>query len=157
MTLTRLAPKMPAAAYQTYGVLRPASTHMREVDCRAYDCERWIKGWRMALDLAEPPQARAAKWIRDHSGRTWVVERQQGAIVTLAFGAGQQCLAGEFNTRLFGQRHMMALERVPLFTLAGGDWRGNPLGWKTQKLSPVSWRDHYGENQEKLADLVQRG
>lgn len=145
--LSRVAPKMAAGAYQTYAVVRPARTHWRRGTCVQVGCEKRERGWRQTIDLNTPLGQDQARYIKQHSGRSYTKIGQLNGIVELEFAAGQDCFA----------EHKVPLDRDSLFLLKGGDWRGNPRGTAPRKLSPVAWRDNFGENQEKLAELAQRG
>jgi hypothetical protein len=145
--LNRVPPKMPAAAYQTYAVVRPKRTHWRKATCQQVECPHWLKGWRQTIDLNTPLGQEQARYIKQHSGRAYTKIGQFNGVVELEFPAGQQCFT----------EHRVPLDRDSLFQLKGGDWRGNPAGVPTRTLSPVAWRDNYGENQEKLAEIARRG
>jgi len=147
VALTRLAPKMDAASYQTYGVTRPARTHWKAATCAQVNCPRREQGWKQTIDLTTELGQKQARYIKLHSGRSYVKESQADGIVVLVFGAGQDCF----------DEHRIPLDRDSLFTLRGGDWRGNPRGIPLRRLSPIAWRDDFGEHQEKLADLAKRG
>lgn len=138
---------MPAAAYQTYAVVRPQRTHWRKGTCAQVNCPNRERGWRQTIDLNTVLGQEQARYIKTHSGRAYTKIGQMNGIVELEFAAGQDCFA----------EHRIPLDRDSLFLLKGGDWRGNPTGAATRHLSPIAWRDNFGENQEKLVDMAQRG
>jgi hypothetical protein len=39
----------------------------------------------------------------------------------------------------------------------GGDWRGNPTGYRRQHVNGEDWRDDFGEHQQNVADRIERG
>ena len=145
--LNRVAPKMDVQAYQTYGIARPKRTHWKLATCAQVDCPRRERGWRQTIDLNTPLGQDQARYIKTHAGRSYTKVGQMNGVVELEFAAGQDCFT----------EHRVPLDRDSLFTLRRGDWRGNPTGQAPQVLSPIAWRDNYGENQEKLAELAKRG
>lgn len=145
--LNRLEPQMPAAAYKTYAVSRPAATHWRTVSCQAVECPNHLRGWRITIDLSTKVGQEQARYIRDHSGRKYEKVIQSGTLVTLEFPAGQQCFT----------EHRIPLDREPLYLVKGGDYRGNPLHIATQRRSARSWVDDFGEHQQRLADEIRKG
>ena len=134
------------AAFKTYVVGRPTATHFRPATCAEVDCERRARGWRTAVDLSTELGRKQARYIKNHSGRTFT-HTQAGTIVALTFPPGQDCF----------EQHRVPLEREPLFVVRQGDRRGNPRGIAPIKLTPVAWRDDFGEHQEALADAHRRG
>lgn len=143
----RLEPQMPAAAYKTYAVSRPAATHWRTASCQEVECANYARGWRTTIDLSTKRGQDQARYIRDHSGRKYEAVIRSGSLVTLEFPAGQKCFT----------EHRVALEREPLYLVKGGDYRGNPLQIATQRRSARSWVDDFGEHQERIAAEIQKG
>lgn len=146
--MNRIPPKMPAHCYKTYVIGRPLKpAFWRKATCEEVDCKNWRNGWKSIFDLSTPLGQKQARYVRDHSGRSYVVEGQVGTLVTLVFAAGQTC----FN------EHKTAIERDPLFVIREGDFRGNPREIAPLRLSPIAWRDNFGEHQETLAEAARRG
>lgn len=144
--LNRPEPKYAVQQYQTYGVQRPKRTHWQIATCREVNCPRWERGWKQTIDLNTPLGQKQARYIKQHSGRSYTKVGQMNGIVMLEFAAGQECF----------DEHRRTLDRDSLFVLRDGDWRGNPTGRK-RILSPIAWRDDFGENQERLAEIQRRG
>jgi hypothetical protein len=139
----RIEPNQPASAYDTYGIVMPKETHTRVASCHEVDCEAYARGWMTKVDVGTEIGVKRARYIIDHSGRTWTAE-QAGGLVTFTFPPGQECFA----------EHRVALERDPLYTIKRGDWRTYGSG------SPVSteeWLNRFGENQATLKQLHDRG
>jgi hypothetical protein len=143
----RVQPKGGPEDYKTYGLMRPKATHWRTATCQEVNCANHARGWRMTLDLSTALGQRQGRYIRDHSGRSYVNVGQEGVLVTLEFAAGQKCFA----------EHRVPLERMPLFVVKGGDYRGNPRGIQTQRRSAQGWIDDFGEHQLRLKETVERG
>jgi len=143
--VSRWQPAGPAWAYKTYRILSPPS-HRRKATCEEVECERWRKGWKTCLDVADPKHASAANWIRLHSGLKFTAH-EIGTAVTFTFPAGQSCWAG----------HTVPF-KPHLFLVHGGDWRGNPRGVPVVRHSGVqAWVDDFGENQQLIRERIGRG
>lgn len=143
VVLNRGVPKYDVGAYQTYGVKR---LNWRIATCREVNCPHREHGWQQAIDLNTPLGQDQARHIKYHAGRTYTKVSQAEGIVVLAFAAGQNCFT----------EHRVPVDEKTIYVLRDGDHRGNPTGRK-RVLSPIAWRDDFGENQEKYAELVRRG
>lgn len=143
----RLEPKLPAHAVKTYQIAAPQSTHRRKATCQEVECANHIHGWRTMLDLATDHGVRAYKYIREHSGRTFLVAGQQGTIITLEFCPGQQCFA----------EHTVSLEREPLYVVREGDWRGNPRRADPVRRTADQWVDEFAAHQDRIATEINKG
>lgn len=144
--LFRIAPKMDAASYKTYGLVQPLSTHTRPATCSEVECKNRERGWKTIIDVGTALGAKQANYIRLQSGRAFT-HSATANMVTFTFAAGQDCFTA----------HRVSLHRTPIFNIKGGDWRGNPLGLPTQVLRPEAWRDDFGEHQERIAEQTKRG
>lgn len=138
----RLVPRGRPSQWQTFSVHRPLATHWRPATCEEVACPDFLRGWRLRVEGLDPRDVHLAT----HCGRSF--QRVEGGPgeTWLIFKAGQACFQAA--------RHVKQLERPELYVLRGGDWR--QLG-EPQKLSPESWLDSFGENQEKLHDAKERG
>ncbi|MCG6493441.1 hypothetical protein [Kitasatospora sp. A2-31] len=145
--MNRIEPNMPVAAYKTYRILSPQSTHFRPATCAEAECEAHLNGWRSTIDEATDLGQRQAHYIRKESGRRFVEERLESGLTRFEFEAGQQCFAGG---------HQVRLDRPEHYLLQDGDWRGNPTG-RNQALTAQDWIDDFGEHQQRLADQLERG
>lgn len=137
-------PQASPYAYETFQVRAPLATHWRPATCQEIDCEQYRNGWAVHVEQVGPELAHAART----SGRRFDEHRIGEGQTYLVFEPGQQCF--ESTT------HTVRLEREELYVLRGGDWRGNPSGQR-HDLSPTSWTDAFGANQESLADEARRG
>jgi hypothetical protein len=141
----RLEPLMPAAAYKTYQVAAPMSTHFVRASCAEVACPNYLNGWRVRVEILPPHLLHQART----SGRRFTEVHVAEGETWLVFEAGQACFqAGE---------HRRRLERAERFIIRDGDHRGNPLGTRPVEISDGSWVDDFGEHQEKLAEQAERG
>ena len=142
----RIEPAGPAAAYKTYSVRSPVSTHFRPATCAEVECPAYAYGWKTAVDVSTDLGAQQANYIRMHSGRSFTVA-QDGNLVTFTFPFGQNCFA----------EHRMRLDREAFYRVRNGDWRGNPLGGQTEHVNAEDWIDDFANHQIKLAERAERG
>lgn len=146
----RIQPQMPAAAYKTYQILAPAQTHYRPATCAEANCAAHENGWRTTVDETSALGQMQAHYIRTESGRAYREHRDEQGLTVFEFDAGQRCFRSD--------DHRVPLEREPWFRVLGGDWRGNPMRIPTlTHTSAETWRDDFGENQERIADQINRG
>ncbi len=139
-------PQVPAQHYKTYAINAPRSTHTRPATCAEVECPAWINGWKTVV----PGDSMQAAYIRARSGRHFTEVKQDAGIVEFLFFPEQPCFrAGE---------HRISLERPPIFSVRGGDFRGNPLQILPRRFArPEDWRDDFGEHQERIAEAHRRG
>ncbi|HEY0638384.1 MAG TPA: hypothetical protein VGD67_12120 [Pseudonocardiaceae bacterium] len=138
---------LPAAAYQTYAVLNPPSTHTRPATCDEVGCPALANGWITVLDPAADLTAAQAHYIRSESGRRFTESRDDLGRLVFEFAAGQKCFT----------QHRVSLERDPIYLRRGGDHRGNPLGEQVVHTRAEDWVDDFATHQQQLADLRARG
>lgn len=151
--VSRVAPKLPAAAMKTYHIARPLPTHFRAATCKEVECAAYRNGWTTTVDVARPARgglpsgAAQANYIRLHCGRRYT-HAQAGTLVAFRFPPGQECFA----------THQVPVGREPTFAVAGGDWRGNPLGIELVRFASArQFVDDFGEHQGRLKDRLDRG
>lgn len=141
----RLEPAMPAAAYRTFQVAAPISTHFVPATCEETDCAEFLNGWQTIVPTDSPQ----AEYIRHDRARRFFEERQPDGLALFRFPPGQRCFrSGD---------HKRRLERPEIFVMRDGDHRGNPLGTDPVRLGVTSWLDTFGEHQERIAELHGRG
>jgi hypothetical protein len=142
----RPEPKMAAAAYKTYAVVSPLSTHFRPATCAEVDCPHYVNGWRVRVEALTPDLLHAART----SGRKYAEQRVAEGETWLVFEAGQDC----FKTR----DHRTRLDRAPLYVVRDGDHRGNPRQTRArQHLNPGNWVDDFATHQQAIADEIKKG
>lgn len=151
----RIQPQMGPAAYKTYSIVAPTSTHFRPATCAETDCPDYLNGWRVRIEGLLPEMLHTAKTARFQVNGRWVpyryVEEQLAEGFTyLVFEAGQPC----FRAR----EHRLRLDRPELFLVRDGDHRGNPRGTRARMhQKPESWVEDFGEHQQNIADQIERG
>lgn len=147
--LGRPAPKMPAAAYQTYRVAAPLTTHFYVATCEQAACEQMRYGWQSIIDESTNLGEMQAHYIRRESGRKFTAEKQPDGLTVFTFSAGQPCF----------QEHRLRIEDKPeIFLREGGDWRGDPLGIGVfRHTRPEHWQEDFALHQDKLARAQERG
>lgn len=140
--------QLGAQAYQTFQILAPKDTHSVPATCEEVECEQYARGWMMKIDLGTELGQRQAHYIKHSSGRAYEVTNQQDGLVTLTFRSGQPCF----------REHRKAIERDPVYRVKGGDARGNPLRLPTRvHKKPEFWVEEFAENQQTIADAVEKG
>jgi hypothetical protein len=146
--LFRVPTNAPVTAFKTYALSLPKQTHYRKATCQEVDCEAYANGWVTKIDVTTDLGQRQARYIKDHSGRTYQdVSRIDLPIREFVFPPGQQCFAD----------HQVPLERDPIFIVRDGDWRGNPTGRRMQHSKAQDWIDDFGEHQQNIADAKEKG
>jgi hypothetical protein len=106
----------PAAAYQTYSIKAPLSTHFRPATCEEVDCPDYRFGWKVHLE-GIPENLRHTALS---SGRKYRIEQEAEGLTWLVYEAGQKCFQNS--------RHRTRVERPEMYLVRGGDLRGNPTG-----------------------------
>lgn len=138
----------PVQSMRTFQIDQPAATHFRPATCAEVDCAARAAGWRMGFDLTDPERRDAARWIRDHSGRSYTHELlKDGAKIVFTFPAGQDCFTP----------HRVPLGREPLYIVRGGDFRGNPERIVSRHSSADSFIDQWDHDLNQLNAVRERG
>lgn len=138
----------PASTMRTFQLDQPLATHYRRATCEEVQCRAQAGGWRMAFDLTDPERRAAARFVRDKAGRTYTHELlEDGNKVVFTFAAGQRCF----------EQHRIPLERDPFMIVRGGDFRGNPTGYRYEHTSPDSFLDHWSGDLDQLNTVRERG
>lgn len=140
--------RLTADKYQTFQVKAPVSTHTVPATCEEVECDQYARGWRMKVDLGTELGQKQAYYIKHHSGRAYTVVDQQDGLVTLDFRPNQPCF----------QEHRRPNDRPPIFSVKGGDERGNPLKLPTRvHKKPETWVEEFAENQDRIASAIKKG
>jgi hypothetical protein len=142
----RIEPIAPVAAYKTYSLSAPPSTHRRPARCDEAGCDAYQRGWITRCDEVTELGERQAHYIRKLSGRRYTEQRTSVGLTIFTFEAGQQC----FDT------HTVPLDREPIYVVRDGDWRGNPSG-RRRVLRAEDWLDDFGNHQLHVAERAARG
>jgi hypothetical protein len=144
--LFRPEPHMDPAAYKTYAVVSPLSSHFRPATCAEVACPHYLNGWRVHLQALTPDLQHAART----SGRRYREEHVTEGQTYLVFEAGQPCFKAP--------QHRARIDRAPLYVVRDGDHRGNPRGTKARLFQrPDQWVDDFATHQQTLADEIKKG
>ncbi|MFI6251516.1 hypothetical protein [Streptomyces sp. NPDC051016] len=144
--VSRIQPQMGAAAYKTYEVRSPLTTHFRPATCADVGCLHYLNGWQVRVETLTEDLLHAAR----NSGRRYVEQHIADGETWLVFEAGQPCFKA-------GQ-HRAPVGRAPLYLVRDGDHRGNPRGTKARlHQRPENWVEDFAEHQQKLADEIEKG
>lgn len=147
--INRITPTLGAENYKTYAIVRPRSTHMREVSCAEAECMAYQHGWRTLVDERTEQGNAQAHYIRRQSGRHFTEERDPNGGTVFTFSPGQRCFNGP---------HEVPVEREPLYVVRDGDWRGNPRRTPERRhVRGEDWVEDFALHQMKVADDRQRG
>lgn len=138
--------KAPTHTMRTFQIDQPLETHYRRATCAEVECSAYANGWVMGFDLTDPDKRAAARWIRDHSGRTFTAQVSEGK-VTLTFAAGQTCFA----------KHRVPLQREPFYVVRNGDFRGCPTRERVRHATADTFVDQWDNDLDKLNTIRERG
>ena len=147
--LHRIDPLMPAAAYNTYLIAVPLATHWRPATCEEVGCVQYLNGWASLIDETSELGQRQAHYIRHDRTRRHTEERTPDGLTRFTFEAGQKCYGAS--------SHRRRLDRVERYAVRGGDWRGNPRGEFREHVRPEDWVEDFGEHQDRLKTVIERG
>lgn len=142
--LNRITPNLPIGAYTTYGISAPAQTHSRPATCEEIECEQWKYGWKTRLPLDSDLAVYLASGTHGRRFQeipTGTAERE------FIFPPGQKCFRST--------QHRISLQREPIFTARGGDWRGATT--QTRHLRQADWLESFGLNQLAIQDQIEKG
>lgn len=138
---------LPSRAYQTFQVRAPKGG-LTAVSCEDVECAAYANGWKMVLDLNTELGQRQAYYIKHLSGRSYRIESQVNGMVTLIFAPNQDCFA----------QHKVRNDLPEVFSVKGGDRRGNPLRIPTRvHKKPEFWLEEFAENQDRIATAREKG
>ncbi|MFI6530515.1 hypothetical protein [Streptomyces uncialis] len=146
MSLFRPDPLMGAAAYKTYAVVAPASSHFRTATCAEVACPQYVSGWRVRLEALTPDLQRAAR----SSGRRYSEQQIAVGETWLIYEPGQPCFRAA--------EHRARVDRPPLYLVRDGDHRGNPRGTRARlHQRPGDWLEDFAGHQQAIADEIKKG
>jgi len=141
-------PKLGAQHYKTFAIESPVSTHTRVASCEEVECEQYLKGWMIRIDVGTPLGQKQADYIKRQSGRAYSVVGWNGGLVTLEFSPNQPCF----------QEHRVKGNRPEIFKVKGGRGGINPLGTPTRVHTKAAfWLEEFNEHQDRINTTRQRG
>lgn len=144
MALNRINPLLKVQDYTTYGFHNPTATHTRQATCAEVGCEQWKHGWRTRVPVDSDLGVYLASGThgrRFQEVPTGTAERE------FIFPAGQKCFRST--------QHRVKLDRPPIYTVRGGDWRATTT--RPKVVNGRDWVESFGENQQAIADRRNRG
>lgn len=153
--INRLAPDLGPEHYKTYEMSAPLATHWRPADCATYECEGYINGFVLAVDIGtDLGKAQFEYCTKKDKTRSFTVERHDDRLVHIIYGPGNEC----FDSELKRSTHRVPVGRPPFYLVSGGDWRGNPRGTpRYVHRRPEDWVDDFANHQDKLAEAAKKG
>jgi hypothetical protein len=120
----------------------PKATHFGRISCEQARCAGHTYGWRTKILEGDGGLGDAqAHYIRKQSGRRFTEERAPDGLTVFTFEPGQTCF--------LQSSHYGRLDRPPRFYLGTVD--------QMREVSPQGWHDAFGEDRERVAQLVRRG
>ncbi|MEV5957302.1 hypothetical protein AB0M11_26635 [Streptomyces sp. NPDC051987] len=144
--LSRPQPLMGAAAYKTYEMQAPLSTHFRPATCAEVKCPHYLNGWRVHVEALTDDLVKAAR----QSGRRYREEHVAEGQTYLVFEAGQSCFRVS--------QHRARIDRPPLYIVRDGDFRGNPRGTRARLHQRAQdWVEDFATHQQAIADQIEKG
>jgi len=149
-SLNRIPPNMTPDAYKTYRILAPLETHWRPATCEEFDCAAYLNGWVTTIDESTALGSKQAYFIRHNKTRRYTEDRLSSGLTQFSYGPGNECFASS--------THVVSVGRPDRLIVDGGDWRGNPLGTpRVVHTNPEFWVEDFAENQQKLAETIEKG
>lgn len=159
----RIVPVIGPEYYTTYSISAPVSTHFRRATCAEVECDAYRLGWSSTIDvtrvLIDPVTGQPsgltgtdqADYIRTNSGRRFTERWISVTEVVFDFFPGQEGFAGDQHT------HYLPLDRPEVYTVRGGDYRGNPRGEGRRFDRADQFVEDFAEHQDALRTAIERG
>src|SRR5215471_12116036 len=116
----RLPPLMAPQYYKSYSIRSPLATHWRPATCEEYECDEYLFGFELIIDLSTELGQRQYHYVTHDTSRRCTEERLSLTMTRFTYLPGNQCFK-------FGD-HRVPVGRPSLYVCTGGDWRGNPRG-----------------------------
>lgn len=141
--LNRMPVKAPSQFFDTFSIRAPKSTHWTRAVCEEVQCLNYTKGFKVTV-LTDSPQAH---YIRHDTTRTCTENRLAEGMVEFEYKPGQRCFA----------EHTKRLDKPEVFTVRGGDHRGNPRGTRMRTHTKAEfWVEEFAETQDKIIKALER-
>lgn len=152
--VTRWAPEAGPEHFKTYSMARPLSTHWRTATCAEYECEGYLRGFMLSIDLGTELGQRQYHYVTHDKSRSYTIQRESERLVHVLYGPGNECFASVSKQAT----HVVLRDRPPFYLVSGGDWRGNPRGTpRYVHRRPEDWVDDFANHQDKLAEAARKG
>lgn len=152
-------PALPVGGMKTYELSAPPSTHYRPATCAEAGCANWVNGFEVLCDESSADGELRAAWLRGRShGRKGMTEHRGEGVTRFRFPPGTECFAPVSRERAERHlRHVVPLEREPIYVVRDGDFRGNPTGHRMRHANGDDWVDDFGEHQDRIKTQLERG
>lgn len=139
--LARVPEKGPAHLYETFSIRAPKPTHWRDATCEEVDCQYMARGFRLSVDeTKQVGQANAAK-LRKDPQRSPKEYRDEFGMTIFEYPSGTRCMG----------KHTKRLDLPEIFTVRGGDHRGNPKRTPVRTHTKAEfWVEEFAEVQDKI-------
>jgi hypothetical protein len=152
--VSRWAPEAGPEHFQTFSMRRPLGTHWRKATCAEYECNEYLRGFVLKIDLGTDLGQRQYHYVTHDRTRSYTLDRVGDRLVHVLYGPGNECFASAAKEAT----HIVQNGRPPFYLVSGGDWRGNPRGTpRYVHRRPEDWVENFAEHQDKLATIKQRG
>lgn len=136
--------QFPVLGFQTYSIKRKRDVSIK-ASCEQVGCEMWRHGWQTTVDEATDLGNGQAAYIRTESRRTFREQKTGTGLTVFIFDSGQRCFA-EHRTQ------------PEIYLVRDGDFlRGNPTGRSRQHQRPADWVEDFGETQQRVQELREKG
>jgi len=148
----RIEPAIGPEFYKTYTVNAPITTHWRKATCEEYECDDFLYGFVLTVDIGTELGQKQAYYVRHDKTRRCSEQKIDERIIKFVYGPGNNCFEPVRST------HRVPIGRPPFYLVSGGDWRGNPRGIETLvHRRPDDWVDDFATNQIRIAESVRKG
>jgi hypothetical protein len=147
--LNRPMPSMDPRFYKTYSMGAPLKTHWRPATCEEYECNEFLKGFVITIDMTSELGQRQFAYLSKDKTRSGHMQRVSLELVKFVYGPGNRC----FN---WG-KHIVPIGRPPLLIARGGDWRGNPERRRRVHTRVEDWVEDSATHLDRLDRIVRRG
>lgn len=148
----RHVPQLGPEFFKTYQWTAPVRTHWRPATCEEFECEDFLKGFVLTVDLSTELGQKQFHYVTHDKSRKHSMQRVTATLVKFVYGPGNDCFEPKRST------HRVPIGRPPFYLVSGGDWRGNPRGTpRFMHRRPEDWIDDFATHQDKLAEVQQRG
>jgi hypothetical protein len=136
--------------FKTYSMRSPLSTHWRPADCAEYECDEFLYGQVLTVDMGTELGQRQAYYLRHDRTRRMHEQKVSDTLVKFVYGPGNEC----FNSG----EHRVPIGRPPFLLVADGDWRGNPRGTPVRRHRQVEdWVEDFALHQIEVKQARERG
>lgn len=142
-------PALDPQFYQSYIVRRPVESQRRLASCEEYECEAFLHGFVTTVYLDTELGQKQWDFLTHDKTRKYSLQRPSMSIAKFVYGPGNTC----FNS----DTHFVYDTRPPKLLVLGGDWRGNPNGFRRHHTRIEHWVEDFAINQATLADELRKG